>query len=344
MAEDNNASAGGSPKGPFHQSTFFWGCVGAVVTIVDTVFAAMIKDLRWLLFLAWPFASAAIWEFSQTWALRSNASETARCARDWIAAIGSAVAAVLLFTLYVYLAPPMPAAMPPPIAELPHIKLQLAVEAIGKDHIPFHLEAENIGHIMITGLSRTFYSGNTYDEEPYPPFLKNEVPPGGKIILLGQPVNGLVNTRQLLVSLTYGFEMDGKPTIRGADYRFAILQNVKPGDVIDPIEVKENIAPRPSQFEALAFGRQFELPVGSIMFVIDEYRANGITNNIFRMLNNKRFILDFDHMTAEFAIKMVSGEVKTATTPIPQSNNRRYVIIITWDEHKGIVKAIVKNI
>ena len=51
---------------PWYQSTLLWGCIGAALTVIFTVLAAMLKDLRWLLALAWPFACVAIWEFVRT--------------------------------------------------------------------------------------------------------------------------------------------------------------------------------------------------------------------------------------------------------------------------------------
>jgi hypothetical protein len=56
-----------SPCERVRQSTFFWGCAGAVLAIVLTVVAAMAHDIRWLLGIAWPFAMFAIWEFARTW-------------------------------------------------------------------------------------------------------------------------------------------------------------------------------------------------------------------------------------------------------------------------------------
>jgi hypothetical protein len=86
-----------SPHGPFHQSTFFWGCAGAFITIVVTVVAAMVKDLRWLLVFAWPFAGLAIWEFSRTW--------SSPLITKWATGIGAVVAGVVLLALYVWIAP-----------------------------------------------------------------------------------------------------------------------------------------------------------------------------------------------------------------------------------------------
>ena len=42
-----------------------WGCVSLAATIILTVVGVMLKDVRWVLFLAWPFASIAVWEFSR---------------------------------------------------------------------------------------------------------------------------------------------------------------------------------------------------------------------------------------------------------------------------------------
>ena len=43
------------------QSTLLWGCIGTAVAVVLTVVAAMMRDIRWILIFAWPFASFAGW-------------------------------------------------------------------------------------------------------------------------------------------------------------------------------------------------------------------------------------------------------------------------------------------
>jgi hypothetical protein len=90
MAEANHNSR-------WHQSALFWGCISAVVAIVIAVVVAMIKDVRWLLFFAWLFAAAAVWEFARTWGSARHVK--------WITASGSLVAAVALFALYLGLGP-----------------------------------------------------------------------------------------------------------------------------------------------------------------------------------------------------------------------------------------------
>src|SRR6266403_718766 len=47
----------------WYQSTLLWGSASLAVTIILTVVAAMTKDLRWLLIIAWPFSWIAVWEF-----------------------------------------------------------------------------------------------------------------------------------------------------------------------------------------------------------------------------------------------------------------------------------------
>lgn len=51
------------PKTPLPQSTLLWGSGSLFVTIVLTAVAGMTKDLRWLLWLAFPFGVLASWEF-----------------------------------------------------------------------------------------------------------------------------------------------------------------------------------------------------------------------------------------------------------------------------------------
>jgi hypothetical protein len=52
------------PNAPLYQSTALWGALEVAVAIVVTVLAAMIRDVRWLLWLAVPFLSFAAWEFA----------------------------------------------------------------------------------------------------------------------------------------------------------------------------------------------------------------------------------------------------------------------------------------
>jgi hypothetical protein len=48
-------------KTQFQDRNPFWGSVGGFIAVVLTVIAAMKHDLRWLLIVAWPFATGALW-------------------------------------------------------------------------------------------------------------------------------------------------------------------------------------------------------------------------------------------------------------------------------------------
>jgi hypothetical protein len=63
---DNKKRAVDPPKPPFYQSTLLWGALSIAAAIVLTVVAAMTKDLRWLLIVAWPFFVLAFWELFRT--------------------------------------------------------------------------------------------------------------------------------------------------------------------------------------------------------------------------------------------------------------------------------------
>lgn len=82
----------------WYQSTLFWGLVGIAIAIVLTVVAAMKKDIRWLLWFAWPFAGLAVWEFLTYF-------HFARKRRVMIAACATCVVAVALYSLSVWLKP-----------------------------------------------------------------------------------------------------------------------------------------------------------------------------------------------------------------------------------------------
>jgi len=60
-ARQPEGSKGSSPPLPWYESTLLWGALGAALAMVLTVVAAMMKDLRWLLILAWPFFVFSGW-------------------------------------------------------------------------------------------------------------------------------------------------------------------------------------------------------------------------------------------------------------------------------------------
>jgi hypothetical protein len=80
------------------------GCAGFVVAIILTVVAAAIKDLRWLLLFAWPFAGVAVWEFARTWAHGTTVKS--------ITAFGIIASALALSLIYWLL--PAPTTVPVP--------------------------------------------------------------------------------------------------------------------------------------------------------------------------------------------------------------------------------------
>src|SRR5271155_5827806 len=86
----------GATEPPWFQSTLLWGSVSAVIAIVLAVLAAALKDLRWLLFIAWPFAIIAVREFSRT---RHSPKP-----RYW-AVGGAIISGIILLSLYHFLEP-----------------------------------------------------------------------------------------------------------------------------------------------------------------------------------------------------------------------------------------------
>jgi len=83
-------------NGEWYQSTLLWGAASMAVACILPVLAIM-RDVRWLLVVAWPFVIIAVWEFAKT---KNSARPKA-----W-AAGGGLISALLLSVLYIYLAPP----------------------------------------------------------------------------------------------------------------------------------------------------------------------------------------------------------------------------------------------
>jgi hypothetical protein len=46
---------------PWYESGLFWGCISLAAAIVLAVIAAMLRDFRWLLFIAWPLFEVSAW-------------------------------------------------------------------------------------------------------------------------------------------------------------------------------------------------------------------------------------------------------------------------------------------
>ena len=57
---------------PWYESGLLWGAFGTGIAIVLVVVAAMVKDLRWLLWISWPFSCLGIW------AMCRNIAQTVR--------------------------------------------------------------------------------------------------------------------------------------------------------------------------------------------------------------------------------------------------------------------------
>lgn len=55
---------------PFYERSLFWGLVGLAAAIVLTVVAAVVKDLRWLLILAWLAMLIPLWLACREWRLQ----------------------------------------------------------------------------------------------------------------------------------------------------------------------------------------------------------------------------------------------------------------------------------
>jgi hypothetical protein len=105
-----------SVAAPWYESTLLWGAGGIFVAIILTVVAAMMKDLRWLLIVAWPFFGLAAFALFQKLISRTV----------WrrFATIGSVlIVALLLMLLNAALTPTQSAAETPTIS-VPEIILE----------------------------------------------------------------------------------------------------------------------------------------------------------------------------------------------------------------------------
>lgn len=154
----------GAPKLPFHQSTLFWGCAGAVITIVLTVVAAMTKDLRWLLVFAWPFASVAIWEFARTWAPPNTVKS--------IASFGVVASGLVLAVFYWLLVPPVP--MPDPATTSTSDRPQIMLSLLGGNI--FNPKAPDLR--FLTGIALDVRIWNNGRPSPITEWRLTVIPPG----------------------------------------------------------------------------------------------------------------------------------------------------------------------
>jgi hypothetical protein len=236
------------------------------------------------------------------------------------------------------ISPAPPAEAPPATAPPhPHIRLQLAIESVGKVDIPFHLEAENIGDVTVTRITKSFRGADISEQETYPSLLPRTLPPKGKIVLPGTPVNWLVKSRWLSVALLYDCEVGGKTETLQSDYRFVLPPQVKAGQLIDPSEWTENMKPQKIEMDRSEIIRKLSAPSGGISFVAQERNPDGSVNNISMRGENKLLTVNFSEMTAEFSITFASGKTKKLLQHLKTSANQRHLITVTWDVSKDYV-------
>jgi hypothetical protein len=93
-------------RDPITSFRHFWGAAGTCITIVLTVVAAMTKDLRWLLILAWPFSGIAIWDAARAW----SSARTTRLTTAQLTITGLIISGLCLSGLYYWLTLPPKAA------------------------------------------------------------------------------------------------------------------------------------------------------------------------------------------------------------------------------------------
>jgi hypothetical protein len=94
---------------PWFESNRVWGGGGICLAIVFTVVAAMKKDLRWMLILAWPFAVITLWTITAAFRYKT--------VRVLLTAIIAILVAFGLYRLNVWLRP---------IPELSKLSLSIA--------------------------------------------------------------------------------------------------------------------------------------------------------------------------------------------------------------------------
>jgi hypothetical protein len=120
-------------KQPWYESTLLWGASATAISLVLAVVAAMRHDLRWLLFIAWPFSCAAIW------AIAKNFNST--LTRRGLTVIGSILLACGLGWLYASLKPePSVTALPDPL-----VRVEPEHGSLGSTNGSFTLTAVNDG-------------------------------------------------------------------------------------------------------------------------------------------------------------------------------------------------------
>ena len=88
---------------PWYEGTLFWGAVSAVIALISIYLAAALKDIRWFLFLAWPFCILALVSCART--VRSPKNK--HLIRGLMIIFGSAVCGLGLWYLS-RLIPPAP--------------------------------------------------------------------------------------------------------------------------------------------------------------------------------------------------------------------------------------------
>jgi len=138
------------------QNTFLWGCVGMAAAIVLTAVAAMSHDIRWLLWIAWPFMSFAIWEFARTWLIDKEKILS-------ITFLGILLSGLALAWLYNSLAP-SDVQSPSPLAALTNTQLREKTIAFAQTLRDFETKFTNEDEAILQEEQSAFRPGESKEE------------------------------------------------------------------------------------------------------------------------------------------------------------------------------------
>jgi hypothetical protein len=229
------------------------------------------------------------------------------------------------------------------IEKIPHLKLQLVLDSITPTGVWFHFEAENIGDMTVTNLTRNFESPGVTAFQSQPPGPIT-LAPKGTVDLEGAIAPQLLKAQFLTATLFYETQINGKPLPFESQYRFVLPMNPSAHQIIQPAWIKEGPAIAADrnieQSDAVSF---FSKPSGTAAMVLPERKPDGSPNLVVGRAADKTFIADFAKGEIAFTVVFPDGHAKTIYQNVFKPA-RMHQVTISWNKAKHTVALSVDGV
>ena len=228
-------------------------------------------------------------------------------------------------------------------ANLPHLRMTLVIDSIGKDAVAYHIEPETM-NCVISNIKASFETANILSQEVGSPFNRS-LSPGDKIAITGPPfVLAPHAYNKVNVALTYDAVLGNLNGRFKSVFQF-FFQTDSPRSIApEGTKPTEQIA-ADSEHET---ARQdlvaaWKKPSGTAVLALPEKKPSG-EPNLIHATNGVRD-LTFNPVLgiSEFSVKHGDRLVSVRAHLQPREKGI-HIAIMTWDDAKGLVSLRVDGV